>query len=176
MSGFIKFRYLCTPKTPTCRRVPRKRNHLSTVSIVWIPKRPCRFPLPQGHGGCSSALPSTGINLNENVILARGAVKPKSQVIAWENGRRVLNRAWVKQHNYDAYLAELGPATERDDAPMKSRRLTCLLGIVKFEEVAGLSALCFPLDVDDGVPVAEEAERRGRQISGGTLSPIPRAS
>lgn len=59
---------------------------------------------------------------------------------------------------------------------MKSRTLTCLLGIVKVEEVAGLTALCFPLDVDDVVSVAGEAERRGRQISGGTLSPIPRAS
>lgn len=119
----------------------------------------------------------------------------------------MLRKAQAKQHNYGAYLAELGPAMERDGAPRKSRTLTCLLGALETEEAAGLTALdlplafdgmvsgageatmrveakestgltarCFPLDVDGVVSVAEEAARRGRQISGGTLSPIPRAS
>lgn len=64
---------------------------------------------------------------------------------------------------------------EGDDAPRKSRTLTCLLTAVE-EEAVGLTARCFPLDVDVVVSVAEDAARRGRQISGGTLSPIPRAS
>lgn len=81
----------------------------------------------------------------------------------------------AKQHYYGADLAELGPTIERDGAPMKSRTLTCLLGAVE-EEAAGLTARCFPLDVDWVVSVAGEADRRGRQISGGSLSPIPRAS
>lgn len=81
----------------------------------------------------------------------------------------------AKQHYYGADLAELGPATERDGAPIKSRTLTCLLTAVE-EEAVGLTARCFPLDVDWVVSVAGEADRRGRQISGGTLSPIPRAS
>jgi hypothetical protein len=39
-----------------------------------------------GDGGCSSALPSTKLDMNENVILARMTVKPKSHVIAWGIG------------------------------------------------------------------------------------------
>ena len=110
--------------------------------------------------------------------MARAPVKPGNHVIAWEKTqvRNVCRKAWAKQYDYGAYLAGLGPATGRDGAPRKSRTLTCLLGAVEAEEAAGLTARCFPLDVDGVVSLAGEAARRGRQISGGTLSPIPRAS
>jgi hypothetical protein len=84
--------------------------------------------------------------------------------------------ARTKQQNYGAYLAELGPTAELEGAPRKSRTLTCLLGTDEAEEAAGLTARCFPLDVDGVVSVAEEPARSGRQISGGTLGPQDRAS
>lgn len=72
----------------------------------------------------------------------------------------MLRRARAKQHNYGAYLAEFGPAMERDGAPRKSRTLTCLLGAVEAEEAAGLAALDLPLNLDVVVSGAGDAARR----------------
>lgn len=92
-----------------------------------------------------------------------------------ENRYKVSMKPLETRLDYGVYLAELEPATDRDGAPRKSLTLTCLLGAVEAEEAVGLTARCLPFNVDVVVSVAEEAASRGRQISGGTLSPIPRA-
>lgn len=58
------------------------------------------FPLPRGDVGLPLALPSTKKNMNENVVLAKGAVEAK--IAMWLRGKigtKPCKEAWAERHD-----------------------------------------------------------------------------